>query len=160
MNVDTVTAQEARLPFAAHPGDAGHDLFAASPVTIPAGRTVLVPTGVSIALPDGYVAMVCSRSGLALKSQVVVANAPGIVDAGYRGEVGVILHNQSDTTFTVNTGDKIAQLVVTPYVRVQFNPVDTLDDTVRGQRGFGSSDVSDPTVSDQSAAAALLAGAN
>jgi dUTP pyrophosphatase len=127
------------LPAYAHPGDAGADLVAAADVEIPPGRRVLVPTGVAIALPEGYVGLVHPRSGLAARLGVTVLNAPGTVDAGYRGEILVNLVNHDpDTAAKIARGDRIAQLVVQRVERAQFHAVDELPGSARGTGGHGS----------------------
>lgn len=131
----------AKAPSQAHFGDAGFDLHAAEDVTISAGRSVAVSTGIAIKLPAGTVGMVCPRSGLAAKNQVTVLNAPGIVDEGYRGEVKVLLINHGERPFEVAAGDRIAQLVIVPYLAPTVTVLgggETLDDTDRGVGGFGS----------------------
>lgn len=130
---------ELPLPAYAHPGDAGADLFAARDVDIAPGGRVLVPTGIAIALPDGYVGLVHPRSGLAHRLGVTVLNAPGTVDAGYRGEILVNLVNHDRViTAKISRGDRIAQLVVQRVERAHFHGVDHLPDTVRGAGGHGS----------------------
>lgn len=124
------------VPAYAHPGDAGMDLYAAEPATV-TRETVLIPTGVAVAVPDGHVGLVCPRSGLS-KHGVTVANAPGIVDAGYRGEVMVRLTTTSATPYRVYRGDRIAQLLIIPVSRPVVTVVDRLDGTERGTGGFGS----------------------
>jgi len=130
------------LPAYATAGAAGLDLAAAvpedAPLVIPPGGRAMVPTGIAIALPDGHEGQIRPRSGLAARHGVTVLNAPGTVDADYRGEVMVILANLSDETFTVTRGMRIAQLVVAPVTRVTLEEVDDLDATVRGAGGFGS----------------------
>ena len=128
----------AMLPTRAHVGDAGLDLHADDTTEIPAGEWRLVKTGLSVAVPVGYVAWVCPRSGLALKQGVSVLNAPGNVDAGYRGEIGVILVNHSSESFKVVHSDRIAQLVMTPVLLDEFHEVDELPPSSRGAGGFGS----------------------
>lgn len=128
----------ARLPARAHPGDAGLDLFAAADVDVPAGETRLVGTGLAVALPRGTEGQIRPRSGLALRHGVTVLNAPGAVDAGYRGEVGVLLVNHGRRTFRVRRGMKVAQLVVTPVVEVEVVETDVLSETARSDGGFGS----------------------
>ncbi|MBB6253543.1 dUTP diphosphatase [Nitrospirillum iridis] len=131
------------LPAYATAQAAGLDLLAAvsAPVVIaPQGRA-LVPTGLAISLPVGFEAQVRPRSGLALKNGVTVLNAPGTVDADYRGEVGVILVNLGEQPFTVERGMRIAQMVIARHERVQWNEVDNLDETARGAGGFGSTGV-------------------
>ena len=121
---------------------AGLDLLAAipedAPVVLAPGKYTLVPTGLSIALPQGYEAQVRPRSGLAAKHGITVLNAPGTVDADYRGEIGVPLINHSDVPFTIRRGDRIAQMVIAPVVQAEFVPVSTLPATARGDGGFGS----------------------
>ena len=130
---------ELPLPAYAHPGDAGADLFAACDVDLAPGERALVPTGIAIALPDGYVGLVHPRSGLAHRLGVTVLNAPGTVDAGYRGEILVNLVNHDRViTAKISRGDRIAQLVVQRVERAHFHGVDHLPDTVRGAGGHGS----------------------
>ncbi|MFM6967724.1 MAG: dUTP diphosphatase [Microbacteriaceae bacterium] len=129
-------------PTYAHPGDAGADITASEAVTLLPGQRALVKTGVSIALPEGFVAYVMPRSGLALKNGISLVNSPGTIDAGYRGEIGVILLNTDRSeTFEVKPGDRIAQLVIQPVVRADFVPVEELPGTFRGVGGFGSTGV-------------------
>ena len=130
---------ELPLPVYAHPGDAGADLVAARDVDIAPGERALVPTGIAIALPDGYVGLVHPRSGLAHRLGVTVLNAPGTVDSGYRGEIMVNLVNHDRViTAKISRGDRIAQLVVQRVERAHFHGVDHLPDTVRGAGGHGS----------------------
>ena len=121
---------------------AGLDLLAAvpegAPIILAPGKYALVPTGLSIALPPGYEAQVRPRSGLAAKHGVTVLNAPGTVDADYRGEIGVPLINHSDVPFTVRRGERIAQMVIASVVQAELVPVATLSTTARGSGGFGS----------------------
>ena len=124
------------VPGYAHPGDAGLDLYAACDALV-TGDTVLIPTGVAVAVPDGHVGLVCPRSGLS-EYGVTVANAPGVVDSGYRGELMVRLTTTSSTPYVVHRGDRIAQLVVIPVARPTITIVNTLDNTERGTNGFGS----------------------
>ncbi len=128
----------ARLPERAHPGDAGLDLFAAAEVDIPAGEARLAGTGLAVELPPGTEGQVRPRSGLALRHAVTVLNAPGTIDAGYRGEVGVLLVNHGREAFRVRRGMKVAQLVVTPVVEVDVIEADALSETPRAGGGFGS----------------------
>lgn len=131
------------VPQYAHPGDAGADLTAAESVVLQPGQRALVSTGVSVALPDGFVAFVVPRSGLALRNGITLVNSPGAIDAGYRGEIGVILLNtDAEESFTVNVGDRIAQLVIQPVVRARFVSVTELPGTHRGAGGFGSTGIS------------------
>jgi dUTP pyrophosphatase len=130
---------ELPLPAYAHPGDAGADLRAAADVVLPPGGRATVGTGVAVAVPDGYAAFIHPRSGLASRHGITVVNAPGTVDAGYRGEVRVVLLNTDPTEpFAVRRGDRIAQLVVQPVTRVRFLDVVELPPTPRGEGGFGS----------------------
>ncbi len=122
-------------------GSAGCDLQAdiTEGVQIPAGGRALIPTGIFIALPEGYEAQIRSRSGLTLKYGIVVANGVGTIDSDYRGEIKVILLNVSAQDYTVSPGEKIAQMVFSGYSRAAFRLCDDLDDTVRGNGGFGHS---------------------
>jgi dUTP pyrophosphatase len=127
------------LPERAHPGDAGTDLFAAQDVELAPGQRALVPTGVAIALPDGYAAFVHPRSGLAAKHGVTIVNAPGTVDAGYRGEIRVtLLNTDADCPVRFQRGDRIAQLIVQRVAHPVFYEVETLPGSARGDGGFGS----------------------
>jgi dUTP pyrophosphatase len=127
------------VPEYAHPGDAGADLTAAEAVVLEPGQRATVGTGVSIALPDGYVAFVVPRSGLAMKHGITIVNSPGTVDAGYRGEIRItLLNTDSSEAYPVAVGDRIAQLIVMPVSRARFVPVETLPGSHRGARGFGS----------------------
>lgn len=126
------------LPAYAHDGDAGMDLAAATEVTLaPMGRAA-VPTGLAVAIPTGWVGLVHPRSGLARRHGITVANAPGTVDAGYRGELMVLLINLGTEAVTLERGDRIAQLLLQPVGRATVVEVDRLDDTTRGDGGFGS----------------------
>ncbi|WP_425311121.1 dUTP diphosphatase [Intrasporangium calvum] len=130
---------EVPLPGYAHPGDAGADLVSRVDVTIAPGERVLVPTGVAIALPPGHAGFVHPRSGLAARHGISIVNAPGTIDEGYRGEILVNLVNLDRTdAFEVHRGDRIAQLIVQAVARASFVAVDSLDDTVRGDTGHGS----------------------
>jgi dUTP pyrophosphatase len=127
------------VPAYAHPGDAGADLVATETVELGPGERATVGTGSAIALPDGYVAFVVPRSGLAAKHGITVVNTPGTVDAGYRGEIRVILLNTDRSTpYTVTAGDRIAQLIVMPVSRARFVPVERLPGSHRADGGFGS----------------------
>jgi dUTP pyrophosphatase len=129
----------AEAPVYAHAGDAGADLVSTEDLTLAPGQRAMVGTGVSIALPAGYVALVVPRSGLAAKHGITVVNTPGTVDAGYRGEIKVILLNTDATeSYTITAGDRIAQLLILPVTRARFIPVDRLPGTERGDGGFGS----------------------
>ena len=125
-------------PLYATPGSAGCDLIANEEVTLAPGKWTAVSTGLYLEIPKGYVALVCPRSGLALRNAVSVLNAPGIIDSDYRGEVKVILVNHDSLRYTVKKGDRIAQLVFTPVVQVKMKIADQLTSTDRGEGGFGS----------------------
>ncbi|VXB15325.1 Deoxyuridine 5'-triphosphate nucleotidohydrolase [Arthrobacter sp. 9AX] len=126
-------------PSYAHPGDAGADLRAREDVVLAPGERKLVPTGVAIALPDGFVALIHPRSGLATKHGLTIVNAPGTVDAGYRGEISVTLLNTDAThSIELRRGDRIAQMVIQRVEYAQFVPVKELSGSVRGTGGFGS----------------------
>jgi dUTP diphosphatase len=129
------------LPAYAREGDAGLDLAAATTVTLPPGGRQLVPTGLRVAIPIGHAGLVLPRSGLALRSGVTVLNAPGLIDAGYRGEVGVLLVNHGAEAVTITRGERIAQLVIQPVERATVVEVRELDATARGAGGFGSTGV-------------------
>ena len=127
------------VPGYAHPGDAGADLVANESVVLEPGERATVGTGVSIALPDGFVAFVVPRSGLAMKHGITIVNSPGTVDAGYRGEIRVtLLNTDRSEAYPVAVGDRIAQLIVMPVSRARFVPVETLPGSHRGAGGFGS----------------------
>ncbi|MDX2375342.1 dUTP diphosphatase [Microbacterium sp. LRZ72] len=126
-------------PSYALPGDAGADLVAAEAVRLLPGQRALVGTGVRLALPDGYVGFVVPRSGLAARHGITVVNAPGTVDAGYRGEIKVsLLNTDAEQPYDITEGDRIAQLVVMPVARARFVPVEELPGSDRGASGFGS----------------------
>ncbi|WP_299165045.1 dUTP diphosphatase [uncultured Arthrobacter sp.] len=127
------------LPAYAHPGDAGADLCTRVDFELGPGERALVPTGVSLALPVGYAAFVHPRSGLATRHGITVVNAPGTVDAGYRGEISVtLLNTDASTALSFRRGDRIAQLVIQKVEQARFIPVEELPDSVRGAGGFGS----------------------
>lgn len=130
----------AKMPTYGSVDAAGADLYAVTdgPVTVAAGQTVLIHTGLALAIPQGFVGLVYARSGLATKQGLAPANKVGVIDADYRGELMVALHNHSGESRTVEHGDRIAQLVIAPYLTAQFTQQEELDDTVRGEGGFGS----------------------
>ena len=134
------------LPSYATDGAAGMDLLAAvsGPVVIAPGQRALVPTGLSIALPPGYELQIRPRSGLALRHGIVLPNSPGTVDEDYRGELQVIVMNAGTEAFTVERGMRIAQAVLAPVVRARWSDVATLDETARGEGGFGSTGIAQP----------------
>lgn len=136
-----IVADPELMPAYAQPGDAGCDLRASEATVVPARGRVLVKTGVSIALPDGYVGLVHPRSGLAAKHGITVLNTPGTIDAGYRGELMVTLYNSTDKDFPVARLDRIAQLVIQQFAKAQFIEVTSLPESHRGEAGFGSTGV-------------------
>lgn len=134
---------EVPLPNYAHPGDAGADLVSTESLVLAPGERAAVSTGIAIALPAGYVALVHPRSGLALKHGISMVNAPGTIDAGYRGEIKVILINHDPAaSFRINRGDRIAQLVIQKFETAKFHEVMSLPGSDRGEGGFGSTGVS------------------
>ena len=134
------------VPAYAHPGDAGADLCAAEAVELAPGERATVGTGMSIALPDGFVGFVVPRSGLAARHGITIVNSPGTVDAGYRGEIRVtLLNTDSSQPYSVAVGDRIAQLIVMPVTRARFIPVSSLPGSHRGESGFGSTGYSGPS---------------
>ncbi len=136
MDVPIIASQ---VPEYAHPGDAGADLVSAEALRLEPGERALVGTGVRIALPDGYAAFVVPRSGLAAKHGITIVNAPGTVDAGYRGEIKVaLLNTDARAAYDIAVGDRIAQLIVMPVPRARFLPVEVLPESPRGEGGFGS----------------------
>lgn len=136
MDVPIIAAQ---VPAYARPGDAGADLVSTEALRLEPGQRALVGTGVRIALPDGYVAFVVPRSGLAARHGITIVNSPGTVDAGYRGEIKVsLLNTDASQAYDVAVGDRIAQLIIMPVPRVRFVAVDELPDSARGEGGFGS----------------------
>jgi dUTP pyrophosphatase len=128
----------AQLPQYAHPDDAGLDLFAIAPTEILPGETALIGTGIALELPPGTEAQIRPRSGLALKHSITLLNSPGTIDAGYRGEIGVIVINHGKQPFQVLPGMKIAQMVIAPILRATLTEVTSLPSTPRGPGGFGS----------------------
>jgi len=133
--------EDAIFPHYVHPGDSGMDLYSIEVITIAAGETTLIHTGLKIAVPENYEAQVRPKSGLALKHSVTVLNTPGTVDSGYRGEVCVILTNHSREPFHIQKHTKIAQLVICPVVQAEVVEVASLDETARGEGGFGSTGI-------------------
>lgn len=139
-----ITRLDAELPLPqyAKPGDAGADIVSRIDITLAPGERALVPTGIAIALPDGYVALVHPRSGLAIKHGVTMVNSPGTVDAGYRGELQIILINHDPReSISFKRGDRIAQLVIQQVERAEFIEVSELPGSGRGKGGFGSTGV-------------------
>jgi dUTP pyrophosphatase len=131
---------EATLPTRAHAGDAGLDLHAAEAATLAPGERASVGTGIAVEVPEGHAGLVLPRSGLAARHGITLANAPGLIDPGYRGELRVLLLNTDPAaTFGVRPGDRIAQLVLIPFADAAPTEVETLDESARGLAGFGSS---------------------
>lgn len=130
----------AKLPAYGSADAAGADLYALTdgPVTIAPGQTVLIRTGLALAIPKGYVGLIYARSGLATRQGLAPANKVGVIDADYRGELMVSLYNHSGEARAVNSGDRVAQLVIAPYLTAAFEVAEDLDDTARGAGGFGS----------------------
>jgi len=140
MKIDVMkTFSDAHLPTYARDGDAGADLYSLHAVNILPGEYKLVSTGIAMAIPQGYVGLIHPRSGLAAKHGITVLNAPGTIDAGYRGEIKVLLINHSNEVYFIARAERIAQLVIQKVENVIFEPVDELDATERGIGGFGSS---------------------
>ena len=127
------------FPAKAHPSDAAWDLRARVPMELPVGRSTLGPTGIFIELPENYEAQVRPRSGLALKHDLMLTNSPGTIDAGYRGEVGVIMYNGGSSPYKIQRGDRIAQMVICRLPEVELTLCDSLEESDRGEGGFGSS---------------------
>ncbi|MBQ9655633.1 MAG: dUTP diphosphatase [Prevotella sp.] len=143
IKVKVVNRGHQQLPAYATTQSAGMDLRAnlSEPVTLRPMERRLIPTGLHIALPEGFEAQVRPRSGLALKHGLTVLNTPGTIDADYRGEIGVVLVNLSQEDFTVNDGERIAQLVIARYEQAELTPVEVLDETARGEGGYGHTGV-------------------
>ena len=143
ITVKVVNKSGNELPQYSTPDSAGMDLRASlsEPVTLAPMQRALIPTGIYIALPKGYECQIRPRSGLALKKGVTVLNTPGTIDADYRGEIGVILINLSDTPFVIENGERICQMVVSNYTKVEWEAVTELQDTERGAGGFGHTGV-------------------
>lgn len=139
MNIKVINRSHNQLPAYETAGSAGMDLRASlsEPVTLHPMERRLVPTGLSIELPEGYEAQIRPRSGLALRHGITLLNTPGTIDADYRGEIGVIMVNLSTADFTINDGDRIAQMVVARYERAEWEETDALSDSQRGAGGFG-----------------------
>jgi dUTP pyrophosphatase len=131
---------EARMPERAYTGDAGLDLATCEPLRIPPNERAVVATGIAVAIPGGYAGFVQPRSGLAARNGIAVVNSPGLIDSGYRGEIRVVLLNTDrEETFTADSGERIAQLVVLPVPELSVREVEKLSPSERGVRGFGSS---------------------
>lgn len=131
--------EELPTPAYANPGDAGLDLYAAKDVVLQPGQRVMIPTGIAIAIPQGYAGFVQPRSGLAAKQGFSIVNTPGLIDSGYRGEIGVIgLNTDTQSEIAINRGDRVAQLVIQEVPVVELLEVNELDETERSSGGFGS----------------------
>ena len=137
MNIKKLN-ENATVPTYGSVSAAGADLYSCETVTVAPGETVLVHTGIAMAIPDGYVGLIYARSGLATKRGLAPANKVGVIDSDYRGEVMVALHNHGKVEQPVDAGERIAQIVFTPYVAADFSVVEELDSTDRGAGGFGS----------------------
>lgn len=133
--------KSATIPQYSHPGDAGMDLFSIEETVIGPGETKLIPTGIAIELPQDTEAQIRPRSGLALKQSITVLNTPGTIDAGYRGEIGVILINHGQEKFKIFKGMKIAQMVISSFIHAEIETVEQLNISSRGSDGFGSTGV-------------------
>ena len=143
MIIDIVNLSKNELPKYETLLSAGMDIRANldEPITIKPNQRSLIKTGLYISLHDGYEAQIRPRSGLALKKGITVLNSPGTIDADYRGEIGVIIANLSDSDFTIKSGDRIAQMVIAKYEKIAWKVVDKLDDSLRGNKGFGSTGI-------------------
>lgn len=129
------------IPEYATPGSSGVDLCSTMYCIIKPGEQALIPTGIKLAIPEGYEAQIRPRSGLALNKKITIPNSPGTIDSDYRGEIRVLLRNDGEDPFTLIFGDRIAQMVFAPVVRAKFEDVKTLDETKRGSGGFGSTGI-------------------
>lgn len=140
LNIRVINASDLELPKHETAHSAGVDLRANidSPIVLKPLERRLIPTGISMELPEGYEAQIRPRSGLAYKHGISIVNAPGTIDADYRGEIKVLLVNLSNENFTIERGERIAQMIVAPYQRINLVPVDALSDTERGDGGYGS----------------------
>lgn len=143
INIKVVASEGAKLPLYKTSGAAGADICALlkEPLVIESGKSAMVPTGLFFEIPQGYEVQIRPRSGLAAKNGVTVLNTPGTIDSDYRGEINVILINFGDKPFTVNNGDRIAQMLVAPVIQADFSIVTSLEETERGAGGFGSTGV-------------------
>jgi dUTP pyrophosphatase len=130
---------EAKLPSYAHPGDAGMDLFSAEDIAIDSGERIVCKTGVAVQMPQGYVGLIWDKSGIAAKSGIKTMG--GVIDSGYRGEIGVVMHNLSKDVYNIKKGDKIAQMLIQKVEQPEIIEVEELNNTSRGEGGFGSTGV-------------------
>lgn len=139
MKVNVINKSNNKLPVCETYGSAGMDLLANTngPITLKPMQRLVIKTGLHMSIPEGYEAQIRSRSGLAIKHGIVVLNAPGTIDSDYRGDVGVIIINLGDEDYTINHGDRIAQLVFNKYEKVELVQVESLDETERGEQGYG-----------------------
>ena len=138
MRIQIQKVEDVTTPSYAQPGDAGLDLYSAEELELAPGERKIVSTGIKMAIPEGYEAQIRPKSGLAAKHGISVVNTPGTIDAGYRGIVGVILINHGNESFKVEKDSKIAQMVINKVEIAEFEEVDALDETARGEGGFGS----------------------
>jgi dUTP pyrophosphatase len=141
MNFTYTGKKEARCPVYQHETDAGADLYAAEEAIIMPGQTKIISTGIIFETPKGYEVQIRSRSGLAAKNSIFVLNSPGTIDPDFRGEIKVILHNAGDEKFIVNIGDRIAQAICAPIVKMHFNYIPNVSYTDRGAGGLGSTGI-------------------
>lgn len=143
VQVSIINRSHHALPSYSTPLSAGMDIRANldAPITLQPGERKLIPTGLFIALPEGYEAQIRPRSGLAIKHGITVLNSPGTIDADYRGEIGIIIINHSDKAFVIEDGERVGQMVVARYERVAWKETETLDETERGAGGFGHTGV-------------------
>lgn len=142
MKIDKVQIKklhpDAVIPEYKKPGDAGFDLHTVEDVIIPPGKTAILPTGLAVAIPEGFEIQVRMRSGASLKTPLVIPNAPGTIDSGYRGEIGIIVRNCGPKEYVVKKGERIAQGVLAPVIRADFDIVEELPESERGAGGYGS----------------------
>lgn len=141
MIINVKLSDNALLPIHAKPGDAGLDLTSREDVSLQPGSVQIVTTGVCVEIPEGYFGLVAPRSGLSSKHGITLANTPGIIDSGYRGEIHVPLYNIGKEPYEIHKGDRVCQLIIVPYASCQCIEVDDMDHTDRGDTGFGSSGI-------------------
>ncbi|MCQ2435877.1 MAG: dUTP diphosphatase [Clostridia bacterium] len=132
------TDERAQAPKYGTEFSAGADICALDEVTLSPGQTVLIHTGIAVEIPDGYAGFIYARSGMATKRGLAPANKVGVIDSDYRGEIMVAMYNQSSENRTVMAGERVAQMVIAPYIKAEFDECETLDETLRGSGGFGS----------------------